>query len=433
MNTTEFLGGKYQGAEQILPGVIQTYRASETLTGRSVFVHRVSSTDDLTQQLVLYRLLSAALVRSPAVRSMVLDMRDEKSDWFVVTDTSPQCLLLREWLQFELDNASKPQESEKSLNGLPLTAANSPNLVTQDVPPTASDEPGEFTRFFRGGVPPVAPKGSGSDAPERRQTDRPLRTGVQRPNTPMPFVPPGTPNAGDPGEFTKLFNKSGSTSANPGSEGRGLEPSSAARDLDDIFGPRSGSKMPPTPVPPAPGEYTRIFGKASVPPPIRSQTGLGERARTDFDDPLAGTAPLPPSPPSAPPSGAPMSAGPSEYTRVVSGGMPTAGPGSPAGAGQPQVPSASGGGINMALPSVSPVMMPHVATPVMPHVPGMTTPVIPQPSMLVPPVSTAAPTAVAAVPAANAPAMNTKLIVFLAVLGVLAVLLILLVVLALRK
>lgn len=378
MDTLEFLGGKYQGAEQILPGVIQTYRAQEASTGRSVFVHRIASSDDPGDQLVLYRLLSAALVRSAGVRKMVLDVRDEGADWFVVTETAPQCLLLREWLQFELNNAGKPAEAERAV---PRPSAAEP------VAAKAADEPGEFTRFFKGGLPtPPAPKTAGGE--------RPSRTGiVQRPNTPMPYVPPTPSRKDEPGEFTKLFNRSENASA----PAPAASSPQSSRDFDNLFGPKAETPMPLPAATPAPGEYTKIFGKNNVPPPVQTPAGLGERARTDFDDPLAAPGASRPAPPVPA-----VSAGPSEYTRVISGNR-TASPAAAADT-KAEAPPA---------PQVSIPAPPGLAVPTLPPPPAVAMPPLPK----------------RATPAPS----NQKFVIFLVVLGVLALLLILLVYLALRK
>ncbi len=111
MEPVEFLDGKYCQAEQILPGPIQTFRAQETAAARPVFVHRVSVTGEPAQHLALLELLSAALLRSPKARKMVLDVADHDGFYYVVTQTAPQCLLVREWLQCEVDDPTADNEA----------------------------------------------------------------------------------------------------------------------------------------------------------------------------------------------------------------------------------------------------------------------------------------------------------------------------------
>ena len=388
MEMLEFLGGKYKSGEQILPGVIQTYRATETATGRSVFVHRVSSTDDIGQQLVLYRLLAAALVRSPAVRSMVLDVRDEASDWYVITDTAPQCLLLREWLQFELGHPAKASDGKKEEVARPFKVASPSAPVPQPmqettpfVPPSAKqpEEPGEFTRLFSGNIP-TSPKPSRTERSPNpdllRNPDRPVRSGsVQRPNTPMPFVPPAAPQKAEPGEFTRLFSKPGAGESvqNPRPP---LETPKISTGYQDLFQSPSEPMVPTPPVVQQPGEYTRIFGRGDAPLPVGNSQVSGGDAPVNYDDPL-----FVPGPEKVSTFKSQATAGPSEYTRVISS-VPVKTPPLP-----------------VQTPKVEPSPAADVATKA----------------------------------AVRANAKNTKLIIFFAVLGLVALILILLLGFALRK
>ena len=73
MEPLQFLGGKYQEPEQIVPGEVQTFRAREASTGQTVFVHRMSTAMGDAQQAALLRLVLQGLFRSPSARSHVLD------------------------------------------------------------------------------------------------------------------------------------------------------------------------------------------------------------------------------------------------------------------------------------------------------------------------------------------------------------------------
>ncbi len=325
MEPIEFLGGKYNGGEQILPGAIQTYRATESATGRSVFVHRITSGDDAAQQVLLYRSMAAALVRSPSVRSMVLDMRDEGSDWYVVTETAPQCLLLREWLQFELGSAMKGSDATKIGAAQPPLASAAPLGAS----PKANNEPGEFTQFFSGGLPaPPLKTGDGerasqSDSP--RNSDRPARSGfVQRPNTPMPFIPPAAPRGADGGEFTRLFSEERAGTAK-----------------ETLRPPREQPKALTDSIAPQAGEYTQLFGKGAAPPSLQEPSALGRSAPAHSDDPLFSSERARPNGPKAG-----TLPGPSEYTRVLGDRHPA-----PKLTGQtPKIPSSAeaGGAVKAA-------------------------------------------------------------------------------------
>ena len=98
------LSGKYLQAEQAAPGVIQTFRARDLATGDPVFVHRIGDAN-CNEQASLLRLLLMCLYRSPAVKKLVLEVREDANACYVVTESAPQCFLLREWLELEARNA----------------------------------------------------------------------------------------------------------------------------------------------------------------------------------------------------------------------------------------------------------------------------------------------------------------------------------------
>ncbi len=167
MEALEFLGGKYQQGTQILSGALQTFRAVDAASGRDVYVHRVASNDPVAQQLAL--LLSSALIRSAKARKLVLDVVEEDGFAHVVTETEHQCLLLREWLQLEINQAAGaeanarpsvtpkavPAEAPPQPAAQPAAKPEGAPAVPKSVPPPhteAKQEPGEFTRMFMAGV-----------------------------------------------------------------------------------------------------------------------------------------------------------------------------------------------------------------------------------------------------------------------------------------
>lgn len=490
METLEFLGGKYRKTEQIVPGPVQTFRARESGTDRDVFVHRVSTTEEPAEQMALLRMLTTVLLRSAEARRLVLDFGDEQGFWYVVTGSEPRCLVLREWLQFELNRAdsgsapeNQPSASAPSIvsappkpesfkpetlkpeakpepakpetapgdftklfqtsrppnpsapsastpsapSPLPEKAADNPAPPIQaepgeftrvfqslkpqpvqplpasapDAPPPRKEEEGDFTRFFQSGSSSGSAK-TPSNPDVKRSHDRPSRAGfVQRPNTPMPPLPP---KSAEPGEFTRIFS-------HPGAE---------ARKQDDVFAdlpippatPRDVFKnggdvlLPKVQEAREPGEYTRIFGGATVPPPVEQAPPITPKppAHAAPDDPLQGTRHFAPAPPAPPP----VQRGPSEYTMVIQGNRPlqeagVANPSPAAGPPAAEPPAAAG---VPSLPKVPPV----------PQVPQVKAPAIPKPPV----------PAQVKMPAAPG---NKKLVVFFTILAVLAVILVLLVVL----
>lgn len=118
MQSFELLGGKYQQGEQILPGVIQTFRSYEVPTGRPVFIHRIPSDNPAAKEVA--DLLSAGLIRSPVVRKMLLDVYESEPYRFIVTEPSRQCVPLREWLEGE---AGEAHEAASDTVTAPTSAA----------------------------------------------------------------------------------------------------------------------------------------------------------------------------------------------------------------------------------------------------------------------------------------------------------------------
>lgn len=425
METLEFLGGKYQKKEQIVPGPVQTFRAREAGTSRDVFVHRVSTTDEQAEQMALLRMLTTVLLRSNEARKLVLDFGEEQGFWYVVTESEPRCLILREWLQFELNrgastpappvsepSAPPPQPKEASMPPAEPARpepgeftrvfqslkpeAGPPPTASSTEPPPKRDEPGEFTRFFQGGLAP--PENKPPANPEvKRSQDRPSRGGfVQRPHTP---IPPLQPKPSETGEFTRLFAHPNAEV--PKSGDRFADFGSSKPDRGDPFSGSGNAPKAPAQETSEPGEYTRIFGAGSTPSPLPSPSKPANVfASPPTDDPLRGTRPLEAAPPALPTP----SKGPSEYTMVIQGShLPSNAP----VAGGPATPSAGAENAS-ALPKFSA-----------------------PPQVKVPPVSPPKPPAMPAPPAqVKVPAGgNKKLVIFFAILAILAVVLVLLVVL----
>lgn len=468
METLEFLGGKYQKTEQIVPGPVQTFRAREAATGRDVFVHRVSTTEEQAEQMALLRMLTTVLLRSTEARRLVLDFGDDQGFWYVVTESEPRCLILREWLQFELNRAGSEPVPAKQ----PSVA---PPAPSQPSPPKQEETaPGEFTKLFQASQPknvkaspsPVSPappeKPSGSPAPPAQSEPGEFTRVFQsfKPQPPvqsMPITSTAPPPASkeEHGEFTKLFQgglpPSGSKApANP-------EPKrSQDRASRGGFVQRPNTPMPPLPQKSAePGEFTRIFsnpvpenqksqdlfagypistgnsrdvfrGNEDLPKPVLPESREpGEYTRIfgggtvspplHQPQPVASKAPIaiPADDPLqgtrqvTPPPATPPPAqkGPSEYTMVIQGSRP--------------LESAAAGSDASAVSGNGPVS----SAPALPKVP---TP----PQVKVPPVSIPKPPSMPAPQVkVSVPADNKKLIVFFAILAVLALALILLVVL----
>jgi hypothetical protein len=556
MESFEFLGGRYTQPEQIMSGPVQAFRAQNASTGRVVFIHRVSTTEAPAEQAALLKLLTTALVKSAEAKRLVLDFGDESGYWYVVTESEPQCALLREWLQLEIESASansrpmappvprpvaktpvppppsapphavpsdsdtgeftrflkarpsassppssarftpppppppvmpppvppaeaepKPQaptgeftrafqsphaaplppQSAAPLAAPPAAQAppvqrppageftsffNAPSSEGQpprqissgppqrapvaeppaDLPPPpgpSKPESGEFTRFFKPGLPSSPPKPPAPAPPNPNLERTQIGPRVQRPNTPVP-PPPAKPL--EPGEFTQLFSSSPAAGSAPTPPARYQPPTSVRSDplgfakqpstspndpSDDLFSDRIDIPKPMPSSQPQHSEFTRMFGSSgAAATPVQPQAVFAPPREKPLVDEPRHTQPLNTQP--RPPSDAPPASGPSEFTMIMQGGY---GPSkaAPEPAAPPAVPAGLQGLPPLPLPSLK---VPPLAPP-RPPAPNIQ---LPKPN--VPPL-----------PPVNlnvAGAGNKKMIVFFSVLGVLAVLLVLL-------
>lgn len=426
MERLEFLSGKYKDGERIVPGAVQTFQATEASAGRPVFVHRVPTTGPDAQN-GLVRLLSSALLRSDDVRKLVIEVADENGFCYVVTQNAEQCLLLREWLQFEVERTNGNQAAGQHASPLPGVAPEKPAAPAEKpaekvpgefsrlfhvpqqqpsatpaahppspvAPPAASGtETGEFTRFFRSdGLPAKRPaEPQRADHPSSSEGLRAARLSgaVQRPpNAPMTPLPQRPSDSVEMKRFLGDFRRT----SEPAEIKR-----SASGEFSRLF---SAPEKPSTPLPqPAPanepGEYTRIFGMGNAAPPLSSAPS----APPEAPEKIFEGAPLPS-------AGEALPRGPSEYTQIIGRGAfsPSATPEPPAPALAPE-------------PEAPPVAAPQIKLPPVPAMPAAPKLTVPKP----PAVAVAAPTA-----------GNQRLIIFLAIIGLLAVALVIAVVLLAKK
>ncbi len=354
METLGFLGGKYQEPELIVPGQVQTLRATDSATGKFVFAHRVSITEEPAEQTALQRLLTTGLVRSPEVKKLVLDFGEEKGFWYVVTQPEPQCILLRQWLQKQLGEtdmlpkkeASKPATQEQPPPAMPLQVESVKPESPE--PPKPETGPSEFTRLFQSAPPPAEKPAAPltPPKPEHRSIDEPpaanpveLKSEPSEftrlfqssaspaslsPQSPSPLS--AKPSQAEPGEFTRFFQGGLPPAAKPTRK----EPLSSN---DGLERPSRGGfvQRPNTPVPPPsqkpaePGEFTRLFSRPApesakpvAPLPDLSNQSAASRSfgTPDFGgDPRQGSAD-----PFATEPGQSTSEGPGEYTKIFGSG-----------------------------------------------------------------------------------------------------------------
>ena len=173
-----FLGGKYVEPVQVIAGEVQTFTARQAATGRSVYVHQITGTTR-GEQTKLLKLLLMCLYRIPAVKERVLDISDEGETYYVVTESSPPYLLLKDWLQREWEKAEGISEQSAPEAG-PAAHRRSEQAFRPEAPGEGVQRPTPPTQFFGHALPPSG-------------------------------IPPAAPSAGkssdDAGEFTRLFQQ----------------------------------------------------------------------------------------------------------------------------------------------------------------------------------------------------------------------------------
>lgn len=297
--THEEFEQKYRLINQITEGSIRTHNALAS-SGAVVMAHFLDGQAGPARDAVLAHLDALDAER----QSRVLERLEIDGAPVLVTKFILDFESLQHWLGMEAPPAeATPAEA----------AAPPPVQVAPAEPAPAEPEsaPGEFTRMFA--VPirvelPTGPAPAVEDAAAPRREE-----------------PPAAP-ADEPGEFTRLFRAATPPPApadfhlpEPGVELRPAPPSLPELNLytPAPAQPASAPTPPaaqPAPPPEAPGEFTRIFGRASVPaelplPPVQ---------------PAAAPATMPPlAPPMPPPAAhsiphsAPPAGGAGEYTRII--------------------------------------------------------------------------------------------------------------------
>jgi hypothetical protein len=314
---------------------IVVFRGRDTRGGKSVLLHQLTESNDHTD--VLKPALRYLLGNSPASGGAILDLVEIQGAQFLVTEDRPECLALREWLDWELQGAkaapSAPAPAATRDAGDFTRMFQKPfgTVVPAEQKPVAqASKPGEFTQLFE-------PPG------HYRATEPP-----QRMDPPMPSAPTPLASESQPGEFTRLFR-----------------------------GPlASPSEFPSQPLPAAaptqrtPGEFTRVFGGGTPIGPSTSSSTTSPPAPPQVAPSQPGflTESLESRPaPLNSPAVAPVPAGPGEFTRVIRSPSPAAPVASPA----PQTPPPSAAApLPITMPVVPVAPAPHIPPP--PQVPAVT-------------------------------------------------------------
>ena len=368
MEAKGFIGGKYVEPVQVIAGDVQTFTARHAATGRPVYVHQITETAR-PEQTTLLKLLLLCLYRVPAVKERVLDISDEGDTYFVVTESNPAYLVLREWLQREWDKAdgggiqAPGVANPAGENRSEMREEAIRNAVQRPTPPPQSSmrpqpqpAPGvqrpappvnkspadsaEFTRLFQQvdfARPAAAPPSGNVQRPGQgsaKSNPSPQPDPSRKPA--LPNGPDSAQQSGEVGEFTRLFSDAPQGSKQPPN--------------DRVI--QSAPMRPVNPVAPAPAaggsaqnplagpsrftadegtEHTNLF---KTPPPIatREQPKNVQADRAKSPDPMT--------PLTAPPFKDPQRPGntPGEFTELFNAGpkLPNSGP---AQTGQKPAPS----------------------------------------------------------------------------------------------
>src|ERR1022692_4813520 len=217
-----------------------------------------------------------------------------------------------------------------------LTSSNAPaappaNPASQPSAPPESG-PGEFTRVFQRGGSSTQPA-KPTQEPAKLPAEAQASSGAPAaPPAKLPSQPSASPESG-PGEFTRVFQRGGSSTQEP------VKPPTAA--LSSSKAPAAPPANPASqPGPPAasePGEFTRVFQAAGrtdpePKPPVTVPPASVSSPPAKPAAPSSATAALPAQPTSQP--GTPAASEPGEFTRIFQTGARS--PGQPQAASPQQ-------------------------------------------------------------------------------------------------
>ena len=356
--STMNFAGRYQILEMLSDGETRTFKAVQISSGRNVLLHQLWVERTPPNQPDLASLVFGFLRGATADEMKILvDMGEEASRVFVVTEDLPVCQNLRQWLQSPAGRpgtaptATMPKSAQSADSGAPEKLrgstfdARQKNLVSPDTaepsksPKVMADQTPSSSTEIRSSTPAAppreAPSGTTTLASPDQITGHPGGSpAAEALKISEPPVVPATFSkaADEPGEFTRIFlgkdlmraeatevitsppEKSGAPPASKSEKpaqtqvpsGSGFDVASATR----IRQPRSATQPPVEKTSPpqtpglkeeAAGDFTRIFygrneSKAMPPSTIAAHEGT----------PLTPTAPEQPSNPE----------GPGEFTRL---------------------------------------------------------------------------------------------------------------------
>ena len=283
---------RYELERLIADGEAKTFRATESATGRIVFLHLFNPSG----QALLADLKAKLVGTGGKPVPPLLEIGEFAGSQYAVTEFSEPFSGLRDWVSRQPAPASRPPAP-------PVAAAPSRGLLDEEpgeftklFPPSAPasrppapQEAGDFTRAF-GGIPPKAPDRAKPPARMPPLPPSPPPLPLRREAPAPPGASAGLPAPADTGEFTKLFGS--------GLSGEAIdiagEQAKAARTTVNESRPFQQA-----------GQFTRMFGpemgaQASAGPPPAAPRSLNTSASGVFGSPLDPAEPKPPGSPSDP-------------------------------------------------------------------------------------------------------------------------------------
>ena len=265
------LAGKYEILDRVGGAAITVDRARNTLSGRTVFLHRLASGSPFAADAM--KLALKYVVRHPD-NAVVLDVFDDSDSTYLVTADSPEYNSLLDFLPLALAGGNTPQQR----SGSPSVQRPAPARETRVA------DASSFARNIDPKHDAVQPKAT---PPPERPDPEPAFPAAQ----PGEFTraQPGEAMRAQPGEFTRMFSA----------------PLTSPDAKEDILSP-SFSPSKARPPSGGAGEFTRLFGSEAPPPPLS----------TDAARDLLGEKPSPPPITPAPTRTEP--AAPGEFTRIIS-------------------------------------------------------------------------------------------------------------------
>ena len=321
---------KYELSQRIAGIQIVVFRGRDTAGGRSILLHQLTAGNDHTE--VLKR-VAQYLLRKPATAGgRILDLVDIQGAPFVVTVDEPECLAIREWLEWELGAGQTAPSTPAAPNQQPgeftklfqkpgaqaAPAAPVPAMAEQK---PAGTQPGEFTRLFHGTGEKTLPQGPVVAASERPEGPAPLASEGKQPgeftrlfrsplaapsDAMIPALPPAAPSQNQPGEFTRIFG-GGAAGVGGSSSVNSMAAPSSTGPLTESLEPKEATRRPApaSPAPGGPGEFTRVISRSStnVPPPAPPTPSPALPAGTSTTPAAQPAVPVPPPvamPPPAP-------------------------------------------------------------------------------------------------------------------------------------